>query len=86
MGSSGLLSSNTTMIAADGLLFMCAFLFGTWYAWRALGILKWENFVHDPYGQQARMLRFLLAMLGGSMIAIVALLYLLAGQALRLVF
>jgi uncharacterized membrane protein YwzB len=80
------LSNNTGMVAADGLVFMLAFLLGTWYAWRALGILKWDKFVHDPFGQQARMLRFLLAMVGGSMIGFVALVYVLAGQALRSVF
>jgi uncharacterized membrane protein YwzB len=86
MGSNNLVTSNTAMFAADGLIFMIAFLLGTWYAWRALGILKWDKFVADPHGQQARMLRFLLAMFGGSMIAFVSLVYVIAGQALRFVF
>lgn len=79
-GSTG----NGVIFAADAIIFLVVFLGGTYITWWAIGILKWDKFVNDPYGPQARMLRFLLAMLGGFLTGLIALLYLLAGQALRL--
>ena len=80
------LSQYSVMIAADGFIFILAFLVGTYYAWRALGILKWDKFVFDPFGVQARILRFFMAMAGGFMIGLIAVAYLIAGQALRVLF
>lgn len=79
-------SQYSVMIAADGFIFIIAFLVGTYYAWRALGILKWDNFVFDPVGVQARILRFFMAMAGGFMVGLIAVAYLIAGQALRILF
>lgn len=74
------------ILAADAVIFLIAFLGGTYITWWAIGILQWDKFVQDPYGPQARMLRFLLALLGGFLTGLIALFYLLAGQALRLMF
>ncbi|MCL6517152.1 DUF1146 family protein [Alicyclobacillus sp.] len=71
------------LLAVDGLVFIIAFLFGTYVWWRALGVLRWDRFVFDPFGQQTRILRFLLALCGGFVLAVVAVVYVLAGQALR---
>ena len=76
----------TVMVAADGFIFIIAFLVGTYYSWRALGILKWDKFVFDPMGVQARILRFLMSMAGGFMVGLIAIAYLVAGQALRVLF
>jgi uncharacterized integral membrane protein (TIGR02327 family) len=75
---------NVVTVAADGLIFMIAFLGGTYVAWWALGVLRWEKFVLDPGTPQARMLRFLMAILGGFVISVIAVCYVIAGQALRL--
>ncbi|WP_245629007.1 DUF1146 family protein [Alicyclobacillus shizuokensis] len=69
--------------AADGVLFILAFLFGTWVTWWALGALKWDKFLFDPFGTQTRVLRFLLALLGGFLLALAAVAYILAFQLLR---
>lgn len=79
-------SQYSVMIAADGFIFIVAFLVGTYYAWRALGILKWDQFVFDPIGVQARILRFFMAMAGGFLVGLIAVAYLIAGQALRVLF
>lgn len=81
-----LYDAHAAMLAADGFIFIIAFLIGTYFAWRAIGILKWENFVHDPYGPQARMLRFFLSMAGGFMVGLIAVAYLFAGQEMRILF
>ena len=79
-------SQSTVFYAADAVIFLIAFLGGTYITWWAIGIIKWEKFVHDAFGPQARMLRFLLALLGGYLTGLIALFYLLAGQALRMLF
>ncbi|MCL6548586.1 MAG: DUF1146 domain-containing protein [Alicyclobacillus sp.] len=79
-------AGNLGLLAADGLLFMVVFFAGTYFTWWAIGILRWEQFVHDPHGPQARMLRFILAVFGGLVFALIALLYVVAVQALRAVF
>lgn len=78
--------SQGVVLAMDAMIFFLAFLGGTYLTWWAVGILKWDKFVNDPYGPQARMLRFMLAMLGGFITGLIAVVYLLAGQALRLLF
>ncbi|MCL6632616.1 MAG: DUF1146 family protein [Alicyclobacillus herbarius] len=75
--------SNSAVLAADGLLFVLAFLFGTWATWWALGALKWDKFLFDPLGTQTRVLRFLLALLGGFLLALAAVAYIVAFQLLR---
>lgn len=85
-GSSVSTAIQAPMIAADGFIFIIGFLVGTYYAWRALGILKWDKFVADPFGPQARLLRFFMAMFGGFMVGLIAVAYLIAGQALRVLF
>lgn len=84
--SSTAVNAHAAMLAADGFIFIAAFLIGTYFAWRALGILKWDVFVHDVYGPQARMLRFFMAMGGGFMVGLIAVAYLFAGQVLRILF
>lgn len=74
------------VLAADAMIFLLAFLGGTYITWWAIGIVKWDKFVQDPYGSQARMLRFLVAMFGGFTTGLIALFYLFAGQALRMLF
>jgi|UPI0004241E17 uncharacterized membrane protein YwzB len=76
-------TTSTVMLAAAGAIFIIAFLGGTYITWQALGVLKWDKIVFDPIGHQTRMLRFILAMIGGFFIASTAAAYLLAGQALR---
>ena len=73
----------SSLAAADGIIFMLAFLLGTYYAWKGLGALKWDKFMFDPTGENIRILRFLLALLGGFLVGAVAVGYLLAGQSLR---
>jgi uncharacterized membrane protein YwzB len=73
----------TVLIAADGLVFMIAFLGGVYVTWQALGVLKWDKFVFDPIGHQTRMLRFILSLIGGFFIGSTAVLYMIAAQALR---
>jgi uncharacterized membrane protein YwzB len=80
--STAQVASLAPMIAADGFIFILTFLVGTYFAWRALGILKWDQFIFDPIGQQARILRFFLAMFGGLIVGMVAVMYLIAGQAM----
>ncbi|RIV21011.1 DUF1146 domain-containing protein [Alicyclobacillaceae bacterium I2511] len=75
-----------SLIAADGIIFMLAFLIGTYYAWRGLGALKWDTFMYDPTGENIRILRFFLALLGGFLVGAVAVGYLLAGQSLRVLW
>ena len=77
-------STASALLAADGLVFMMAFLGGTYVSWWAVGILKWDKFVYDPFGRQARMLRFLLALLGGFLIGLIALVYIIAVQSMRI--
>ncbi|MCL6599363.1 MAG: DUF1146 family protein [Alicyclobacillus macrosporangiidus] len=84
MLASAIDQSRAILMAVDGLVFIIAFLFGTYVWWRALAILKWEKFVFDPFGHQTRVLRFLLALCGGFVLAVVAVIYVLAGQALRI--
>lgn len=74
------------MYAADGFMFIAGFLVGTYYAWRALGIIRWDKFVLDPFGVQTRILRFMLAMGGGFMVGLIVVAYLIAGQMLRILF
>jgi uncharacterized membrane protein YwzB len=76
-------SPTTVLIAADGLVFMIAFLGGIYLTWQALGVLKWDKFVFDPIGHQTRMLRFILSIIGGFFIASTAVVYMIAAQALR---
>ncbi|MCL6454635.1 MAG: DUF1146 domain-containing protein [Alicyclobacillus sp.] len=85
-GVTDAITAHAAMIAADGFIFIVGFLVGTYYAWRALGILRWDKFVMDPFGPQARLLRFLVAMVGGFIVGLIAVAYLLAGQALRMLF
>ncbi|MBX5437588.1 MAG: DUF1146 domain-containing protein [Alicyclobacillaceae bacterium] len=70
-------------LAADGLLFMVVFFAGTCVTWWAVGGLRWEQFVSDPHGPQARLLRFILALCGGLVFGLVALGYVAAVQSLR---
>ncbi|MCF8567174.1 DUF1146 domain-containing protein [Alicyclobacillus tolerans] len=77
--------SNAPLYAADGLIFIIAFLGGVYITWWAVGILKWDKFTADPHGPQARMLRFLMALTGGLLTGLVAVAYLFAGQALRMI-
>jgi uncharacterized membrane protein YwzB len=76
-------STSTVMLAAAGVIFIIVFLGGTYITWQALGVLKWDKFVFDPIGHQTRMLRFILAMIGGFFIGCTAAAYLLAGEAIR---
>ncbi|GGJ11054.1 hypothetical protein GCM10010885_20400 [Alicyclobacillus cellulosilyticus] len=70
--------------AVDGAVFIAALLAGTYAAWWALGILRWDRILADPFGPQARLLRFLLALAGGLVCGLVAILYVAAAQAFRL--
>lgn len=71
-------------LAADGFLFFIIFFAGVIVSWWALGALKWEQFTRAPLSTQARMLRFILAMVGGVVWGLIAILYFLAVQALRM--
>lgn len=77
------LTGNSVMLAVDGFVFMIAFLGGTYVTWQALGVLKWDKIAFDPIGHQTRVLRFILAMIGGFFIAATFVAYVIAAQALR---
>ncbi len=70
------------MAAADGLSFVFVFIFGTMITWWAVGILKWDKFVHDPFGPQARFLRLIFGILGGALFGFIAIVYVVAVQLL----
>ncbi|WP_134158816.1 DUF1146 domain-containing protein [Alicyclobacillus sacchari] len=76
---------NTTMpgtahvnvtLAADGMLVLLLFFIGVIGAWWALGSLKWESIVRQPLSGQAQLLRFFLALIGGILTVLVAVLLL----------
>lgn len=48
---------------------MVALLIGTSIAWYALGAVRWEIFMRDPYTRAARLLRLLFAILIGTGVA-----------------
>lgn len=78
---------NTAGLAAaglDGLVFIAAFLGGMYLTWRAIGILHWDKFTVDPFGPQARLLRVLIALVGGLVFGWVVVLFILATQLLRM--
>lgn len=86
MGSAAVADSQIALLAGDGFIFMIAFLGGTYLSWWALGIIRWEKFVLAPSSPQARMLRFLIAAVGGFILAMICGVYALAGQVIRLIF
>jgi uncharacterized membrane protein YwzB len=69
--------------AIDGLVFMAFLLAATYMVWWALGVVRWDKFLFDPFGPQARWLRFILALIGGFLVALCLVCYLLAAQLLR---
>jgi uncharacterized membrane protein YwzB len=79
-------ATNNALLAADGLLFILAFFIGTYVTWWALGALKWDKFLFDPFGTQTRVLRFLLSLFGGFLMGLAAVAYIFAFQLLRLLF
>lgn len=70
-------------LAADGMLVLLLFFVGLIGAWWALGSLKWEKIAHQPLGGQAQLLRFFLALIGGILTVLVAVLLLGAIQLLN---
>ncbi len=81
--SANLLSGNVSL-AVDGIIFFVVFFAGLLVSWWALGALKWEKVVFFPLSPQATMLRFLLALVGATLWGLIALLYLLAVQMIRM--
>jgi uncharacterized integral membrane protein (TIGR02327 family) len=63
--------------AAFALLIAIAFVGGWMVTWWSLSALKWEEFVQNPRTPQVTMLRLLLAIVGGLLVASVAGLYVL---------
>lgn len=76
--------SNSALAASDGLTFLCVFVLGTMLTWWAVGILKWDKFTHDPFGRQARILRLIFGFLGGALFGMVAVVYVVAIQMIRM--
>jgi len=66
--------------AADGLIFVLAFLVGTWASWWALSALKWDLFVHRPGSSRVSFLRLMLSMICGFFIALPFVAYAIAWQ------
>ena len=81
----GVTSVNAALIGIDGIVFIAAFLGGMYLTWRAIGILRWDKFTIDPFGPQARLLRVLVALVGGLIFGWVIVLFILATQLLKLV-
>ncbi len=82
-GVSSMTPGNVSL-AVDGAVFLIVFFGGLLISWWALGALQWDKFVHLPLGPQANMLRFLLALLGGTLWGIIAILYLFAIELIRM--
>lgn len=81
----GVTSANAALVGIDGIVFIAAFLGGMYLTWRAIGILRWDKFTIDPFGPQARLLRVLVALVGGLIFGWVIVLFILATQLLKLV-
>ncbi|WDL95218.1 DUF1146 domain-containing protein [Alicyclobacillus sp. ALC3] len=81
----GVTSANAALVGIDGMVFIAAFLGGMYLTWRAIGILRWDKFTVDPFGPQARLLRVLIALVGGLIFGWVIVLFILATQLLKLV-
>jgi|GEM_PF-4397160 len=72
--------------AVDGFVFIVVFLFGVYITWRALASLKWDKFMFDPFGRDIRILRFLLSLVGGFLLGLMAALYMIAIQLMKVLF
>ena len=83
MGMSSAPTFMNVSLAVDAVLFFIAFFGGVIVSWWALGALKWDKFVNATNISQVNMLRFLLALFGGMLWGSIAILYLLAVEALR---
>jgi uncharacterized membrane protein YwzB len=83
MNRAGLMMSGNVTLAVDGVIFFLVFFVGLIISWWALGALKWDKIVHLPVSPQANMLRFILALLGGSIWGFVAIMYLIAVNVIR---
>ncbi|EPZ45549.1 MULTISPECIES: DUF1146 domain-containing protein [Alicyclobacillus] len=70
-------AANTPLtLGVDGTVTLLFFFLGLVAAWWALGAVKWDKFVNQPLSSQVQMLRFFLALLGGIVAVLVALLLL----------
>ncbi len=82
-GLSGVSVGNVSL-AVDGAIFLIVFFGGLLISWWALGALKWDKIVTFPLTAQANMLRFLLALLGGTLWGVIAIMYLFAIELIRM--
>lgn len=71
------------IFGVDGIVILLFFFAGLLAAWWALAALKWDEFVHHPLSAQVQMLRFFLALVGGLLAVLVAILLLSAMQVLQ---
>jgi len=72
------------LVAADGLIFVLAFVFGTYFTWSALSVVKWDKFLFDPMGNHTRLLRILLGIIGGFFFGVAVVALNIALQAMRI--
>lgn len=70
------------IVGADGIILILFFFAGLIGAWWALAALKWDAFVKAPLSPQVQLLRFFLALGGGLLAVLVAMLLLSAMQVL----
>lgn len=77
-------AAGSAAVGIDGFVFIVAFLGGMYLTWRAIGILHWDKFTVDPFGPQARLLRVLMALVGGLVFGWVVVLFILATQLFKI--
>lgn len=70
------------LAGVDEMIILLFFFAGLLGAWWALAALKWDAFVNRPMSTQVQLLRFFLALIGGLVAVLVAILLLAAVQLL----
>lgn len=70
-------------LGADGIVVLVFFFFGLISAWWALAAFKWDKFFNQPLSGQVQLIRFFLAITGGILAVMVAVLLLGSMQILR---
>lgn len=68
------------ILGTDAVLLLLFFFAGVIGAWWALGALRWDKIVTQPLSAQTQLLRFFLALFGGLLSVVVAILLLGAMQ------